>query len=94
VDAISVASDRYVGYKLVADPFVAPATAQNGDVITVPYVRAGVNEDGDNNIWDPNGGNGNGYGGGNNPQGTGGNGGTSTGTSTKTSNSKGNGNSQ
>jgi len=65
-----------------------------GNVINFYYVRLGVNEDGDNNIWDPNGGNGNGYGGGNNPQGTGGNGGTSAGTSTKTSNSKGNGNSQ
>ncbi|MCL2359898.1 MAG: hypothetical protein FWC74_09135, partial [Candidatus Bathyarchaeota archaeon] len=57
----------------------------------------GINEDGDNNIWDPNGGNGNGYGGGNNPQGTGGNGtGTGTGTTPgkNNSNSKGNGNSQ
>ena len=39
VAAISAANNRYVGYKLASDPFVAPATAQNGDVITVPYVK-------------------------------------------------------
>jgi len=71
-----------------------PAGSTGNKEFTATWTLNGVNEDGDNNIWDPNGGNGNGYGGGNNPQGTGGNGGTSTGTSTKTSNSKGNGNSQ
>jgi uncharacterized repeat protein (TIGR02543 family) len=39
VDAISAENDRYPGYILDIDPFVAPATAQDGDVITVPYVK-------------------------------------------------------
>ena len=39
VAAISAANNRYVGYKLASDPFTAPATAQNGDVITVPYIK-------------------------------------------------------
>ena len=37
VDTISAENDRYIGYKLEADPFAAPTTAQDGDVITVPY---------------------------------------------------------
>ncbi|MDR0492117.1 MAG: InlB B-repeat-containing protein [Nitrososphaerota archaeon] len=39
VEAISAANNRYTGYKLVTNPFVAPATAQNGDTITVPYTK-------------------------------------------------------
>ena len=39
VDVISAANDRYLGYKLLSDPFVAPATAQDGDVIVVAYVK-------------------------------------------------------
>jgi len=39
IAAISAANDRYVGYKLATNPFVAPAAAKNGDVITVPYVK-------------------------------------------------------
>jgi len=39
VAAISAANNRYVGYKLETNPFVAPATAQNSDIITVPYIR-------------------------------------------------------
>jgi len=38
VDPISAANDRYSGYRLQTNPFAAPATAQNGQIITVPYV--------------------------------------------------------
>jgi uncharacterized repeat protein (TIGR02543 family) len=81
--------------------------ANKDATFTANFTIAGENEDGDNNIWDPNGGNGNGYGGGDNGQGTGGNGdgsGSGTGTtpgngndnssSSSKSTSKGNGNSQ
>jgi hypothetical protein len=62
VESISATNDRYIGYQLVNDPFVAPATVQNGDVIIVPYtkyvdeiVMTGIN-------WNNGNGNGNGNG--------------------------------
>ena len=39
VDAIDAANDRYTGYRLENDPFVPPATVQDGDVIIVAYIR-------------------------------------------------------
>jgi len=39
VDAISAQNDRYLGYKLETNPFVPPAEARDGDVITVAYVK-------------------------------------------------------
>jgi len=38
VDAISAANNRYSGYELRNNPFVAPATIRDGGVITVQYV--------------------------------------------------------
>jgi hypothetical protein len=39
VEAISAANDRYPGYKLITDPFVAPETVMHGETITVPYEK-------------------------------------------------------
>jgi len=39
VAPIDAPNNRYPGYVLVNDPFVAPLTAQHGDVITVAYIK-------------------------------------------------------
>ena len=51
VDTIDAENDRYDGYELKDDPFAAPATAKNGDVIVVPYIS--ITDPGDDPIEDP-----------------------------------------
>ena len=50
VAPISAANDRYSGYQLKVNPFVAPATAKNGDVITVEYVSISTPPNGNGKV--------------------------------------------
>jgi len=72
---ITIANPSRTGYAFLGwvEGNLIPEGAIGDRTFTATWRFLGENEDGDNNVFDPGGGNGNGFGGGNNPQGAGGN---------------------